>query len=617
MKSFRWYALVALPALVVFPALFIGAPSAAATVRYQVSLAHPERHLFRVTMTVPQDAESAASSLRVAIAAWDTLYEIKNFASRVREVRATGVVTLPNSAVSQISLPAPKIDKQTWSITPPALAPSGGRISEVRIDYQIFWDENNPFSSQLNSHHAFINPAQVLFYLPDRRDGDVRIEYDDVPSAWKVAEELPAAPDAATPGTDAFVAPSFDALADAPAEFSRFDEFRFDEGAAHIRVVVDAEGWQRQGLEDGLRRIVRNDTGMMRETPFPEYLFLFHFGAFPLQGGMEHMNCTAIAGPSVEGSIAYAAHEFFHLWNVKRFRPQTLEPVDRSKELLTRALWFAEGVTSTYASYAMVRTGLWTRHQFYFDLATQFSELDSRPARRFQSAEESSLDTWFEVNELYTQPPFSISYYNKGQLLGVMIDLAVRDATSNSKSLDDVLRAMNDQFAHRGRFYNDSADIEAVVEQVSGKDFHDFFARYVTGSDDIPANQFLNLAGLQLTSGSISRAGLGFWNAPSADGSQTATEIDPGSPADVAGVHADDTLLSLNDEPFPDSLVRWLRGHSPGETVHVRVRRAGTEMDITFPLEQQADRNYRIDELPDATSQQIKIREGILHGTTG
>jgi predicted metalloprotease with PDZ domain len=573
-------------------------------------------------MTVPQDADSAGSPLRVAIAAWDALYEIKDFASRVRDVRATGVVTMPDASVSQLSLTAGKLDKQTWGIATAAPVPRGGHISDVRIEYQIFWDENSPFTSQLNSHHAFINPAEVLFYLPDRRAEDVSIEYDDVPAGWKVAQELPSAAGGAAPGAadlnvSAFVAPSFDALADAPVELSRFDEFRFDEGAAHVRVVVDAEEWQRPPLEEALRRIVRNDTVMMGEAPFPEYLFFFHFGAFPLQGGMEHMNCTAIVGPSVEGSVAYAAHEFFHLWNVKRIRPQTLEPVDRSKELLTRALWFAEGVTSTYASYAMVRSGLWGRHQFYYDLAAQFSELDSRPARHFQSAEESSLDTWFEVNELYNEPPFSISYYNKGQLLGVMLDLAIRDATANSKSLDDVLRMMNERFAHHGRFYNDSADIEAAVEQVSGKDFHDFFARYVAGTDEIPANQFLNLAGLQLAAGVTSRAGLGFWNVPSGDGSQTATEIEPASPADVAGIHAGDTLLTLNDQPFPDNLIRWLRAHSPGETVRVRIRRAGTETDINFPLEEQTDRNYKIEELPDATSQQIKIREGILHGKTG
>ena len=122
-------------------------------------------------MTVPQDPNSAANPLHVAIAAWDALYEIKDFASRVRSVRATGMVTLPNSSLSQISLASPKLDKQTWSITLPSGLPNGGRISEVRIEYQIFWDENNPFSSQLNSHHAFINPAAsfVLSSGPPRR----------------------------------------------------------------------------------------------------------------------------------------------------------------------------------------------------------------------------------------------------------------------------------------------------------------------------------------------------------------------------------------------------------------------------------------------------------------
>ena len=134
-----------------------------------------------------------------------------------------------------------------------------------------------------------------------------------------------------------------------------------------------------------------------------------------------------------------AAHEFFHAWNVKRIRPQSLEPVDYTKEQYSRALWFAEGVTSTYGSFALERSGIWTKDKWYTDLAQQVCELQSRPARKWQSVEESSLDTWFDKYDAYNLADRSISYYNKGQLIGDMLDLAIREATDNHKSLDDVL----------------------------------------------------------------------------------------------------------------------------------------------------------------------------------
>ena len=182
---------------------------------------------------------------------------------------------------------------------------------------------------------------------------------------------------------------------------------------------------------------------------------------------MEHANCTAIGSGSVEGAIAVAAHEFFHAWNVKRIRPQTLEPVDFTKEQYTRALWFAEGITSTYAAYTLERSGLWPKEKFYADLAAQISDLDSRPARLWQSVEESSLDAWLEKYDEYRLPDRSISYYNKGQIVGEMLDLAIRNATVNRKSLDDVMRRMNDEYANKGKLYDDSNGVRAAAEEVA------------------------------------------------------------------------------------------------------------------------------------------------------
>ncbi len=268
---------------------------------------------------------------------------------------------------------------------------------------------------------------------------------------------------------------------------------------------------------------------------------------------MEHANCTAISVGSFGMLASVSAHEFFHLWNVKRIRPRSLEPVDYTREMWTPALWFAEGVTSTYAAFTLVRTGIWNHAQFLADLGAQITELESRPARNWQSVEESSLDTWFDKYPLYGRPDFSISYYNKGQLLGLALDILIRDATDNRASLDDVLRRLNQQYAQRGRFYADSAGIEDAVEEVvrgagagAAGDFSGFFTRYVSGTDEMPFADLLARAGLGLKTQGEKRAALGFAVERDSAGIALVADLDLSSSAAQAGLREGDAILSID-----------------------------------------------------------------------
>ena len=466
------------------------ASSASATIRYEVSFNQPADHIFHVQMEIPRVAPGET----IAMPAWNALYQIRDFAYRVRDVEVGCISSAGPAGKFAI---ARKLDKQDWSLD---TATDGSHVGCAGTDgdvvtYSVVWNEPGPFDSQLSAHHAFVNLAEILMYVPDRRAEGSEVEFEDVPSGWQVIAELPRGPK-----ENSFAAPSYDALVDAPVEAGNFDEFKFNSGGAHFRAVVDASDWQKGFLRDALQRITGYELKLMGGPPFREYTFIFHIGAYSDVGGggMEHMNSTAIAATSTSGAAAIAAHEFFHVWNVKRIRPQSLQPVDYAKEQYTRALWFAEGVTNTYSSYTLERAGLWSRKQFYADLASQIADLQSRPARKWQSAEESSLDAWFEKYDDYNRPSRSVSYYDKGQIVGVMLDLAIRDATGDRKSLDDVMRRMNDEYAKAGRYYDDSAGVLRVVNEVSGKDFSEFFRRYVSGTDEIPYDSFLGIAGLQL-----------------------------------------------------------------------------------------------------------------------
>jgi len=585
--------------------LFCARP-ASATIAYHISLKNPEQHVFHVSMEIP--AAAADQEIVVALPAWNALYQVRDFSYRVREVRARN-----SAAAAAAPLPVRMLDKQTWRISL-AGASGGAEAHAATLDYSIEWDDPGPFNSQLNPHHAFLNFAEVLMYVPSRRAEDTQVQFDDVPLGWRIAVEL-----AAGAAPNSFVAANYNKLVDAPTEAGKFAEFGFDQAGAHFRVIVDGKEWHRERLESILRDITKYEVHLMGGAPFSQYTFFFHFGPYPEVGGggMEHSNCTAISTSSGDAAASVTAHEFFHAWNVKRIRPQTLEPVDYTKEMYTRALWFAEGVTSAYGDYTLERSGLWSKDQFYANLAGEIGELDSRPAHRWQSVEEASLNAWLEGYDEYRLPERSISYYNKGEIVGDMLDLAIRDATDNHKSLDDVLRRMYDVYAQQGRFYDDSQGVEAIAEEVAGAKFDDFFRRYVAGTDEIPYDKFFNAAGLELKVEKRAAPALGFWTTNRSPDAQTrVSQVVPGSAAETAGLQAGDALVTLNGQPMPRYLPMWLRQHEPGETVTLRVQRDNQELDLKFVLGSIDLNKFTLLEMPDATEKQKRVREGWLKGKT-
>jgi predicted metalloprotease with PDZ domain len=585
--------------------LFCARP-ASATIGYHISLKNPEQHVFHVSMEIP--AAAADQEIVVALPAWNALYQVRDFSYRVRDVRARN-----SAAAAAAPLPVRMLDKQTWRISL-AGASGGAEAHAATLDYSIEWDDPGPFNSQLNPHHAFLNFAEVLMYVPSRRAEDTQVQFDDVPLGWRIAVEL-----AAGAAPNSFVAANYNKLVDAPTEAGKFAEFGFDQAGAHFRVIVDGKEWHRERLESILRDITKYEVHLMGGAPFSQYTFFFHFGPYPEVGGggMEHSNCTAISTSSGDAAASVTAHEFFHAWNVKRIRPQTLEPVDYTKEMYTRALWFAEGVTSAYGDYTLERSGLWSKDQFYANLAGEIGELDSRPAHRWQSVEEASLNAWLEGYDEYRLPERSISYYNKGEIVGDMLDLAIRDATDNHKSLDDVLRRMYDVYAQQGRFYDDSQGVEAIAEEVAGAQFDDFFRRYVAGTDEIPYDKFFNAAGLELKVEKRAAPALGFWTTNRSPDAQTrVSQVVPGSAAETAGLQAGDALVTLNGQPMPRYLPMWLRQHEPGETVTLRVQRDNQELDLKFVLGSIDLNKFTLLEMPDATEKQKRVREGWLKGKT-
>lgn len=468
--------------------------------RYLLDLSKPASHRLWVTMTIA----GAAPATEIQFPAWTNLYQMRNLVRDVRDLKAR---------CDGRSQKLARLDRNTWRSGPQS-------CSDLEVSYAVRANEESPFSSALSKQHAFLNFGTLLFFLPQERGRGVRVKFI-LPAGWKMATLLEGE-------RDEFKSSNYDNLVDSPTEAGEFQEYRYTQegsgpdpagdgarqGGAMYRVVVYADPTAYsavpnlgQRLLDSIRKITATETALMHDVPFSRYTFILHFQRRGGGGGMEHRYGTAISLPAAGllqnwGQLETTlAHEFFHLWNVKRIRPQGLEPVDYTHGNDTSDLWFSEGVTSYYQELVLLRAGMINRETFYARLAAEIGRLEERPARLSQSVEQSGRDAWLEKYRAYNRPNRSISYYNKGELLGLLLDLGIRHASRNQHSLDDVMRRLNEDFARRGRFFT-RADLRALIARFSPAfaDLDGFFPDYVSGTRELEYDTYLEFAGLHLLS---------------------------------------------------------------------------------------------------------------------
>jgi len=562
---------------------------------YTISLESPAEHLVQVQIILP----SGPATRELQLPVWNALYQVRNFAQFVNWIRAK------DRAGAPLQLRA--LDASRWRLEDAA----NGAI----VEYQIYVDSFGPFGAQLNSCHAFFNLAQILIYPVDARNAPMTVRFSHVPGKWHIATPLPSS-------SDTYWADNYDRLVDSPVEISEFREFHFDEAGGRFRVIIDADStdYDPDKIVANLHKIVVAATSWMNDRPFDNYTFFYHFPRGPAGGGMEHAYSTAIEidAETIRRTLfplnSVTAHEFFHLWNVKRIRPQSLEPIDYTKENFTRVLWFSEGVTSTAEEIIQLRAGLMEQKQFLSRLGAQISELENRPAHLTQSAEVSSLDAWLEGSDYYRRPERSVSYYDKGELLGFMLDLAIREASHGRASLRELFQWMNATYARKGQFFADSDGVRQAAEVISHTDFGWFFTKYVSGTEEIPWNDFLRYVGLRVEQFSISVPDPGFSASRNFDGPMSVVAVTPGGEADQAGLQVGDIVTEVQGKPAGEETNQQLSRMQSGDTISIKIRSRGLDRELHWKVTSRPQLSYQVSEIDQATSEQRAHRAAWLKG---
>ncbi|WP_408890878.1 M61 family metallopeptidase [Myxococcus faecalis] len=548
-------------------------------VRYRVSLPRPHTHLLEVEATFPE----AEATLDARMPVWTPgSYLVREFARHVQDVTASTGDGTP--------LPVRRVDKQTWRVDAQGQA--------VTLRYRVYCNELTVRTSHVDGTHAYLNGACVFLYTDATRELEHHVTVE-APAGWTSFCAL-------GQRDGAFVANDYDTLVDSPIEVGPHTPLTFTvAGVSHEVVVWGDTPADPERLCSDFQRLCEVQARLFGGLPMPRYLFLLYL-TDKGRGGLEHQASTALLFPRTglstgrgwEDLLTLAAHEYFHLWMVKRVKPRALVPFDYSRENYTALLWAFEGTTAYYDNLIVRRAGLMSAQRYLTRLGETLTALHSTPGRRTQTLAEASLVSWvkhYRPDE--NSPNSAISYYLKGEVVSALLDLEIRRATRDARGLDDVMRLLWERHGDGSGVGEDG--VEAAASEVAGVDLSTFFERALRTTEELDYS-VLSHVGLEANfrpresasdrggtppKGKATEARPKGWLGLTLKGSATVATVLDGSPAQDAGLYAEDDVVALDGwKADGAALVARCEDKRPGETVRVTVFRRDRLLEVPVVL---------------------------------
>jgi predicted metalloprotease with PDZ domain len=574
-------------------------PVTVSNIRYDVT--YDSASAFRRTIRVAMTFNAAsAGDVTLSLPAWTPgSYEIVNFARYVIDFEATDGAT---------PIPWDKVDHDTWRI-------HVGRAGQVRVSFDYLAMSLDNAAAWSRPEFAFFNGTNLFLYPEDASpDFSATVTVHTVPT-WRIATGM------TQTGANTFSASNYHDLVDMPFFVGRFDMDSALAGGKWIRFASYPAGVlpasSRKSTLDQLVKIVPVEAAVFGEIPWDTYTVLQVADSAYTAGaaaGLEHQNShfdilsSLVVGNPVLASLY--AHEIFHAWNVKRLRPSEMWPYRYDRPQPTALLWISEGITDYYADIAEARAGLITADEFYGTTTGKMDEIADAPP---VALEDASLTTWVKPVDGTDD-----IYYPKGSVAGLLLDIMIRDASDNQRSLDTVLRELYTSAYKTGKGFTNEDWWATVSRAAGGKSFADFEARYVNGRDPFPYDSVLPLGGMRLMINRIVLPNLGI-SSSADDQGRRVVAIDPAGNGAGAGVRVGDYLVSVGgldvgDVGFGPAFSAKYAAMPPGGTIPVVIKRGAQQMTLNARANFRTTESRRLVPLQNASVKALRIREGILRG---
>lgn len=563
--------------------------------QYEVAMPQPEMHFFHIQLTISNWHDRY---LDLHLPVWTPgSYLVREYAKHLQDFTAGDRQGNP--------LKWQKVSKNHWRIETVG-------IEVIQVNYKLFANELTVRTNHLDGTHGYFNGASTFMFVPGCEDRPLTVKIVLPKQEWAIATALPPVKD----NSHTFYADNFDTLVDSPFEIGLHSRHEFTVLGKPHEFIIWGEGNPNpdQIIQD-TAAIIRVEADLFGGLPYDRYMFLLHLSSTG-NGGLEHKNCCSLNYPRLgfrkDGYVRFltlVAHEFFHTWNVKRIRPKALEKFDYDRENYTPSLWFCEGTTSYYDRLIPLRAGLYDVDRFLKMTGDSITRLQTTPGRNVQTLHESSLDAWIKLYrpEVHSQNT-QISYYLKGELVSMLLDLSIRSGTDNRRSLDDVMRVMWDRFGKSEIGFSESELYEAI-ESVAGIDLQPFWQAYLYSTTELDYNDYLEPFGLEVQAGASEAPYTGI-TVKSNSSIPSVKFVEADSPAQRAGIDPGDELLAINGiRVTTENWGERLQDFQPGDAIAITLFQQDRLCNVHLVLQPPVSDRYTVTRIPNpSTAQQNNLR---------
>ena len=507
----------------------------ASKLTYHLSMPQPNSHYFAVKIDV-QENTAAAQEFKLPV--WTPgSYLVREFSKNLNQVRAIDA--------QGKELTVKKKAKNAWEVQ------CNGAASYT-VFYEVYAFELSVRTPYLDNTHGFVAGAGVFMYTEETRNQLGVLKIYPHASFKKVSTALAPADFKSEPGCQSFVFKDYDQLVDSPIEIGNQQEFSFMAAGVRHRVAMYGEAnYNIAELQRDMAKVVESATAVFGSNPNQDYLFIVH-NVTDGQGGLEHLNSCVLSvsrwtytGSNYLGFINLVAHEYFHLWNVKRIRPIELGPFNYDQECYTSLLWVMEGITSYYDELLLLRAGFYTKADFLNKLQSQINYVEGSPGSRVQPVAHASFDAWIKAyrpNENSSNT--TMTYYSRGAVIGAVLDAYLIQRSKGKQSLDGFMQLLYQKYALDLKRGFSETEFEQELANYCGEDMHAFFTQYVNGTAIIPYQKYFEPMGLKVTDQTSTLTNFGAALEPGEV--LKVRTVRSGSAAEDAGISVGDEILACD-----------------------------------------------------------------------